>query len=815
MGKPLTVGVSGISDPNGVPDNVQDFTYQWYLGDQPISGATAPHYWPTSADVGNRIVVDVSFTDGDGFDEGPVASLSTTPVQDSATVKVPFSATVTVGVSGTLSGYDTATNSGTLTPSTLTIAGNLYSVGGVIYSGGTDNAYRIAFDPDMPTDFSFHFGADQTGHLSGAATTLTLDPYSVYIFSASDPMWNEGDRVAVAVRLENAPATGAPSFSGVLEEGETLTADTVGIADGNGLGDFSYQWLRDGSPISGATGSTYTLAADDVGRSISLRVTFTDKASFSESLTSAESGDVVAENATRRLLWLAEMTVGEIGANFGFSGFNDKGELARESFEYNSTHYDVRLMEYRTALEIFLFRTSNLDTPIQVNTVKKWKLSLYGQEISLADADFIAGGFQITASQMPAAVQNWGGGETLTVSLTEPVNVAAIYRGSLIDGPAGVDGTLSANTDGIEDPNGTINATFTYQWIRTVSGTDGDISGETDQTYTVTSTDAGNTIKVKVSFKDNDGFDESLTSEATTEVTAAGPVLVKNTDQSVTGDGSAATSATFIAYVQAFQTGTAAHGYDLTAIGVSYAADPGNTVVTLREANGSNVGLVVCTLTHPSSYTSDGVNTFLVPTTGTLTTGTLCPVLDPGTTYFVQVERSYADATLHWTSSPDEDGTPAAGWSIADAYHRLNFSTLVWSQQSGRVLKIEVRGTEAPAPVVSIAYAKDDVYEGTDSRGGVHPDPHWLRHVAPDGEPAHHDHRRGRIHHPGPQSRLEQSHHGHGHHSGGPGNIDVELRHRGRQRGRILQSSNGDRTSIGRLHGGRFPGVLRRRNRPR
>ena len=46
-----------------------------------------------------------------------------------------------------------------------------------------------------------------------------------------------------AVTAANTPATGAPSISGTAQVGETLTADTSGIADEDGLENvaFSYQ----------------------------------------------------------------------------------------------------------------------------------------------------------------------------------------------------------------------------------------------------------------------------------------------------------------------------------------------------------------------------------------------------------------------------------------------------------------------------------------------------------------------------------------------------------------------------------------------
>ena len=68
----------------------------------------------------------------------------------------------------------------------------------------------------------------------------------------------------------NSPATGVPSITGTPELGETLTAETSGIADENGTNDatLTYQWLRAETEISGATGSTYTVVLADAQRDI-------------------------------------------------------------------------------------------------------------------------------------------------------------------------------------------------------------------------------------------------------------------------------------------------------------------------------------------------------------------------------------------------------------------------------------------------------------------------------------------------------------------------------------------------------------------
>ena len=81
-----------------------------------------------------------------------------------------------------------------------------------------------------------------------------------------------------------------------MQAGETLTADASAITDGDGLDNavFGYQWLADDTAISGATGSTYTLADGDVGQTIKVRVSFTDDQGNGETLTSEATGQVEA-----------------------------------------------------------------------------------------------------------------------------------------------------------------------------------------------------------------------------------------------------------------------------------------------------------------------------------------------------------------------------------------------------------------------------------------------------------------------------------------------------------------------------------------
>ena len=123
----------------------------------------------------------------------------------------------------------------------------------------------------------------------GRLRTPVLGPDgALYIATSNKPGVDRILRVAA-----NRAATGAPVISGTVEVGESLTADVSGIADPDGLDDaaFSFQWVRSHSgnnfsDIEGATASTYTLVMADLGKTISVRVSFYDDWGTQETLAS-------------------------------------------------------------------------------------------------------------------------------------------------------------------------------------------------------------------------------------------------------------------------------------------------------------------------------------------------------------------------------------------------------------------------------------------------------------------------------------------------------------------------------------------------
>ena len=277
VGETLTADTTGIYDGDGL-DNAT-FAYQWLADNAEIDSATASSYTLVAADAGKAIKVRVSFTDDAGNDE-ELISAATGAV---AAAPPPLNAPATGAP--TITGV--AQVGETLTANTT----------GISDADGLDNA-----------TFAYQWLADDAEINGANASTYTLadDDAGKAIkvrVSFTDDAGNDEQRtsamtgaVAAAPPPPNTPATGTPTITGAAQVGETLTADTTGISDDDGLDNatFAYQWLADDAEINVANASTYTLADDDAGKTIKVRVSFTDDAGNDEQLTSAMTGAVAA-----------------------------------------------------------------------------------------------------------------------------------------------------------------------------------------------------------------------------------------------------------------------------------------------------------------------------------------------------------------------------------------------------------------------------------------------------------------------------------------------------------------------------------------
>ena len=97
----------------------------------------------------------------------------------------------------------------------------------------------------------------------------------------------------------NTPGTGGEvSIGGATKPkaGAVLTADTASVTDPDGLGPFSFQWLRDGEPIKDATALTYKLTPDDVGAKVSVAISYTDGRGTAERVVSNQTDFVTDDD---------------------------------------------------------------------------------------------------------------------------------------------------------------------------------------------------------------------------------------------------------------------------------------------------------------------------------------------------------------------------------------------------------------------------------------------------------------------------------------------------------------------------------------
>ena len=107
--------------------------------------------------------------------------------------------------------------------------------------------------------------------------------YASFTFKVNDGTDDSAtaNTMTISVTAVNDEATGAPTITGTLQVGQTLTVVITNIMDVDGLPDsFQYTWIRimggTTTTIDGATSSTYTLVAADEGHVIRVGVIFID-----------------------------------------------------------------------------------------------------------------------------------------------------------------------------------------------------------------------------------------------------------------------------------------------------------------------------------------------------------------------------------------------------------------------------------------------------------------------------------------------------------------------------------------------------------
>ena len=426
---------------------------------------------------------------------GDSANSTATP-KDATDLYPFFKGTLSVIDHFNVIGYD-SWNGGVMVPTDFVIGTTTYSIK---YLARThDSELHFGIHPSLPPDIVLSIDGTEYDSVD-AEESYSAVP--LYIWSNVRLNWTDGHSAKVILSSgnlpSNTPASGSVSIAGTSTVGEELTADGSGVVDANGLdtATFSYQWLRvDGdneTVIDNGTTTTYTLASADVGKAIKVRVSFTDDAGHQESLTSAATASVATRSnnpATGAPTISGTAQVGQT-LTVDTSAIADTDGLGMAVFTYQ-----------------WIRSEPSTDTDIADATTTSY---------TLASAD-VGKAIKVRVSFTDDAGHQESLTSAATASVaTRPNNPAT--GAPTTSGTAQVGQTLTVDTSAIADTDGLGMAVFTYQWIRSESSTDTDIADATTTSYTLASADVGKAIKVRVSFTDDAGHQESLTSAATASV---------------------------------------------------------------------------------------------------------------------------------------------------------------------------------------------------------------------------------------------------------------------------------------------------------
>ena len=449
-GAVLTADISKIIDEDS-SDIASIAEYQWLRDGVEISGATSKEFTLSQSDVASALSLNVSYKDG---------SDTTETFSSSATAQVE---NVNDAPSGVLKISGTPAQEDILTADTSGLS-----------------------DTDGLGAFSYQWMRDETAISGETSTTLTLGEtdvgkkISVTVTYTDQQGTSETVTSAStnAISNKNDLPTGSVTLSGEAIEGQVLSLDTSTIADADGLGDFSISWLRDGETISNATSSNYTLTQQDVGSSVSGKVTYVDGGGITESL--ATSATAIIENVN-------DAPTGSII----ISGSNSEGS------------------------------TLTLDTSSVVDEDGLGSLTIVWKAGDIAITGANTSTYILTSSEIGKTISaqvsytdGQGASETLTSASTLIVtNVNTEPTGSLrITGTTAQGETLTVDTSSIADADGL--GALSYQWLR--DGTK--ITGETNSSYTTVDADVGVKLSATVTYTDLQGTAETLTSASTTAI---------------------------------------------------------------------------------------------------------------------------------------------------------------------------------------------------------------------------------------------------------------------------------------------------------
>ncbi|HUA06327.1 MAG TPA: DUF4038 domain-containing protein [Solirubrobacteraceae bacterium] len=517
------------------------YSYQWEDCDSlgitcsAINGATQSTYTLQSGDVGDTIRSLVTATNAGG--STPASSAQTAVVSTPS----PPSNTTAPAVSGTAQQGQTLTStngSWTGSPTGYAYAWERCNSSGAsctTISGATQSTYTLA-----SADVNHTIRSVVTATNAGGSTPATSAATAVV--TASTP---------------SAPTNStAPAISGTAQQGQTLTTSN-GSWTGSPTG-YGYAWERCNSSgascttISAATQSTYTLASADVNHTIRSIVTATN-AGGSTPATSAATAVVIPLPPTNTTAPAISGT-----AQQGQTLTTSNGSWTGSPTSYSYAWEDCN------------------SSGASCTTISGAAQSTY----TLASADV-----NHTIRSVVTAT-NAGGSTPATSAATAVVTASTPSAPTNTTAPA-VSGTAQQGQT-LTTTNGTWTGSptgYAYAWedCNSSGASCTTISGATQSTYTLASTDVGHTIRSVVTAT-NAGGSTPATSAATAVVTASTPSPPTNTTAPAIS-------------------GTAQQGQTLTTSNGSWTGSPTGYAYAWEDCNNSGASCTTISGATQSTYT--------------------------------------------------------------------------------------------------------------------------------------------------------------------------------------------------------------------
>ena len=413
-----------------------------------------------------EVGVRVTDTGGVGKSYVEIFNIAVDDVNEAPKLTVPTNGSVTADVvgstiTGSLTGSDPENGALTyLMPGQTAVDGSYSVTGtyGTLVLNTSTGAYTYTLDNSATVVQALGPSSSET------------EAFSVQV--TDDTNTTTAQDLSFSIKGSNDAPIGAVNISGTASQGEVLTAAST-LEDAEGLGTLSYQWSEDDVAISGATSSTLTLGQSQVGKTITVDVSYTDGAGTYETVTSEVTSSVTNKN---------DAPTGAVT----ISGTATQGEeLTAVSTLADADGLGTLAYQWSAGGDAISGATSSILTLGQ---------SQVGKTITVA-VNYTDGG---------------GTGETVTSAATSSVvNVNDAPTGKVEITGSLVDGVLNAVST-LDDEDGI--GSLEYQWQA-----DGvDLSGENGSSFSIDTSDAGRSITVKVSYEDNGGTVETVSSEATT-----------------------------------------------------------------------------------------------------------------------------------------------------------------------------------------------------------------------------------------------------------------------------------------------------------